>query len=265
MSVVKIREETESREGSTDGGMIESNYLSVDELRCALIRRRTNPWVESNNDVADCNIPDRHENGKKETVGRKPRGKGRLLRKLIRWTRENRDDPTISKYFGISDMNSTNHEQFLAPFRPTHRPKAVAKLVCERLKVRPDDILYELGCGDGAVLTALVNCSRCTGVGVELSEDLASRARRNVTMAELSDRVRIDVADFRTVDLTSATVIYLYIVKGGLESLSSQLRRALSNGTRIASYTFPLPRVVPTEVLTIPGIPKPYGKVYLYK
>jgi SAM-dependent methyltransferase len=113
-----------------------------------------------------------------------------------------------------------------------------------------DDLVYDLGAGDGRVAIAAARRHGARAVGIEYDAKLAHHAQRNVERAGLADRVRIIQGDIFQEDFSSATVLTLYL----LEELNQQLRPkvlSMRPGTRVVSNTFSMGDWEPDAVIQV--------------
>jgi ubiquinone/menaquinone biosynthesis C-methylase UbiE len=120
------------------------------------------------------------------------------------------------------------------------------KTIDEMLKMadaRPDDVLFDLGSGDGRVVIAAAKKYGTKAVGIEKSKILAWLSRRVIRKNGVQDRVRIVNADFFGQDLSQATIVTAYLSRRINCKLESKLRDELKEGTRIlsADHTFNFP------------------------
>ena len=105
-------------------------------------------------------------------------------------------------------------------------------------RVRPGDVVYDLGSGDGRIVIAAVrDFSASFGVGVELDRDLVSTSLTNAAVAGVSDRVDFLQQDLFESDLSAATVVMLYLLPSVNQRLAGKLRQ-LRPGTRIVSHDY---------------------------
>jgi SAM-dependent methyltransferase len=120
--------------------------------------------------------------------------------------------------------------------------------------VTRDDVVYDLGCGDGRIAIAAAKEFGARGVGVDLDPQRIREAQANALRAGVADRVTFRVQDIFDTDIQSATVVTLFLspeVNARLRP-KSQLKR----GTRIVSHRFGIGDWVPerTETLSVRGI-----------
>lgn len=108
---------------------------------------------------------------------------------------------------------------------------------------RPDDLLFDLGSGDGRVVIAAAKNYGTHAVGIEKSRFLAWLSKRAIRENRLQDKVRIINADFFGQDLSQATIVTAYLSRKINCRLEPKLRKELRDGTRIisADHTFKLP------------------------
>ncbi len=114
-------------------------------------------------------------------------------------------------------------------------------------KVGPNDVFYDLGCGDGRVVVEAAKIG-ARGVCVEIREDLIKQAMENAAKEHVKDRIRFINADFHKVDISDATVVYMYLLTRVNESLKPKLTRELRLGTRIVTLDFEIPGWKPVHV-----------------
>jgi tRNA A58 N-methylase Trm61 len=129
-------------------------------------------------------------------------------------------------------------------------PPEVVDAMLELAEVKKDDVVYDLGCGDGRILIAAAKKYGCRAVGYDLQPELVSQARDNAQAAGVADLVTIHRQDIFEVDLKDATVVALFLSVPVNERLIPQID-AMPPGRRIVSYHFHMPGIKPhksTEV-----------------
>ncbi len=109
--------------------------------------------------------------------------------------------------------------------------------------IRPDDVLFDLGSGDGRVVIAAAKRYGIRAVGIERSKLLAWLSKRAIRKNRLEDKVRIVNADFFGQDLSEASVVTAYLSQKINDMVEPKLRKELKEGTRIlsADHTFNFP------------------------
>ncbi len=120
-------------------------------------------------------------------------------------------------------------------FVPTPEPAIDAML--DLARVGPEDVVWDLGCGDGRIVIAAARRGARRAVGVDIDPARIREARENARRAGLGDRVRFVEGDLFDQDLAGATVVALYLLPELNDRLAPRLRR-LPPGTRIVSHAF---------------------------
>ncbi len=131
------------------------------------------------------------------------------------------------------------------PWVPTRYE--LIKHILRVARVGPGDVFYDLGCGDGRVVIEAAKRG-ARGVCVEIREDLIKQAMKAAEENGVADRIRFVRADFRTVDVSDATVVYMYLLTRVNEALKPKLERELRIGTRIVTLDFEVPGWKPIHV-----------------
>ena len=160
--------------------------------------------------------------------------------------------------------NPFENRNRLAPF-VTAPQRAVDKIL-EMANLKPTDTLYDLGCGDGRIVTTAAQKYGVKAVGIEISERLAKTAEDNVKSRGLEDRVKIIHGDFMQTDLSDADVVTLYLMTTANENLRPNLEKYLKKDSRVLSYDYPIPGWKPVEEAETD--PSRYGNrhtIYLYQ
>ncbi|MDY7078002.1 MAG: class I SAM-dependent methyltransferase [Chloroflexota bacterium] len=108
-------------------------------------------------------------------------------------------------------------------------------------EVGPDDLVYDLGCGDGRIIVTAARRYGSRAVGIEIDPLRYLWCQILITILGLRDHVRVVRGDFFTQNLSDADVVTCYLLQSTNEKLESKLERELDPGTRVVSkdYTFP--------------------------
>lgn len=122
------------------------------------------------------------------------------------------------------------------PYVPT--PHEVVTRMLELANVKGDDILYDLGSGDGRIVITAAQKFGTRGTGVEINPDLVRQSQTNAQAAGVADRVEFVQQDLFRTDLSKATVVTLYLLPDINLKLRPKLLRELKPGTRIISHDF---------------------------
>ena len=127
----------------------------------------------------------------------------------------------------------------LAPYVPS--PPEVVKRMLTLARVGPNDVVYDLGCGDGRVLIMAVREFKARkAVGYEINRRLYETAVREVEKYGLSERIKIFNKDMFQADLSEATVIFLYLTTSANRKIRPKIEREALPGTRVVSHDFPV-------------------------
>lgn len=126
-------------------------------------------------------------------------------------------------------------------------PDVVAKML-ELAKVKKDDLVYDLGCGDGRIVVMAAKKYGCQAVGFDINPKRVKEARANVRENGVENLVKIEEADIFTLDLSKADVITLYLLPRLNVRLIPQLEK-LKPGSRIVSHSFDMKGVKPDQVV----------------
>ncbi len=140
----------------------------------------------------------------------------------------------------------------LAPFVPTPMP-IVAKML-EMAQVDKDDILYDIGCGDGRIVIAAAKTYGARGVGIDIDAKLIAESEANAKKEGVEKLTRFIAMDATKARLSEATVVAVYLLPESLEILRPQFESQLRPGVFIVSHNYAIPgwedRLVRTEVVT---------------
>ena len=137
----------------------------------------------------------------------------------------------------------------LGPAIPT--PQSIVEKILEAGRIKPGDVVYDLGSGDGRVVIAAARIYGVRAVGVEIVPDLCRKARERVASEGLVDKIRIVEGSALRVDLSPADVITMFFMTDSNERLRPALERQLRPGTRIVSYQFPIRGWKPHETVHV--------------
>ncbi len=134
----------------------------------------------------------------------------------------------------------------IAPFVQT--PLEVAKKMLDISQIRPGEVLYDLGCGDGRLIILAAKEIGAKATGIELREDLIERARTEIKRLNLEDKVNVIQGNFFDVPISDADVVTLYLTSSANERLRPKLEAELKNGVRVVSHDFKVPGWKPNAV-----------------
>jgi SAM-dependent methyltransferase len=142
-------------------------------------------------------------------------------------------------------------------FVPT--PQWAVDRMLELAELKPGDLLYDLGCGDGRVVVTAAKRYGVRAVGVDIDPVRVFESRRNVITNGVSHRVKILRADIFNLDFSDASAVTLYLLPELNVRLMPKLAK-LKPGTRIVSYEFDMLGAKPQTIVEVPGTGGSYGK-----
>ena len=158
------------------------------------------------------------------------------------------------------------YELFIAPFVPS--PIPVIQYMLQLAELKPGEVLFDLGAGDGRTVIMAAKTFSARAVGVELREDLAKKALSTIHDNGLADRVTIVNGDMFNVNLTSADVVFLYLTTSANEKIRPKLETELKKGVRVVSHDYEIVGWKPVKVDNFcenPQLGYPSHTIYLYK
>ena len=130
-------------------------------------------------------------------------------------------------------------------FVPT--PAEVVDTMLKLANVTAKDVVSDLGCGDGMIVTGAAKDFGARAVGIDINPVRVKEANERVSQAGVTDMVMILNADLFTADISQATVVTLYLLQSLNEKLIPKLNKELKPGTRIVSQTFSMGDKYPPE------------------
>jgi SAM-dependent methyltransferase len=127
-------------------------------------------------------------------------------------------------------------------------PQDVVDKMLELAKVTKDDLVYDLGCGDGRIVVTAAGRHGCKAVGYDINRKRVTESLANVEKHNVGHLVRIEQRDIFTLDLSEANVITLYLLPSLNVKLIPQLEK-LRPGSRIVSHDFAMAGVEPDQAV----------------
>lgn len=141
--------------------------------------------------------------------------------------------------------------QLDVPYVPT--PQPVVERMLEIAKVNRHDVVYDLGSGDGRLVITAARKYGARGVGIDINPRRIQEANANAKEAGVTDLVEFRQQDLFQTDLSSATVVTLYLLPRINLKLRPKLWRELQPGTRIVSHAFNMGDWQPHRVERVGG------------
>ncbi len=168
--------------------------------------------------------------------------------------------------FAASAVSSAYGQYFggenLGPDVPT--PQLVVDRMLEAGQVKPGDMVYDLGSGDGRIVITAAQKFGARAVGVEIRPDLCRKANERIKSLGLEDRVKVIEASALHVDLSPANVVTMVLLTDSNERLKPNLEKYLKPGTHVVSNQFPIKGWRPTQIVRV-KIGKMDHVIYVYE
>jgi cyclopropane fatty-acyl-phospholipid synthase-like methyltransferase len=130
-------------------------------------------------------------------------------------------------------------------FVPT--PAEVVTAMLKLANVTAKDVVYDLGCGDGMIITAAAKEFGANAVGIDINPVRVKEANDRVAKAGVTDKVKVLNEDLFESNISQATVVTLYLLPVLNQKLIPKLNRELKPGTRIVSQSFSMGDDYPAE------------------
>jgi len=132
-------------------------------------------------------------------------------------------------------------------------PPEVVEAMLKVAKVGKNDVVYDLGSGDGRIPITAAKEYGARGVGIDIDPQRIREAEANLKEAGVGDRVRFLNTDLFTADISEATVVTLYLLPALNLKLLPKLNKELRPGTRIVSHAFDMGDAKPEQTLNVNG------------
>lgn len=141
---------------------------------------------------------------------------------------------------------------------PTEDPVVTAML--KMANVTKDDVVYDLGCGDGRIVIAAARQFGARGVGIDIDPERIKAANAAAAQAGVTDKVTFILGDIfdPAIRINDATVVTLYLLQSLNERLRPRLQRELRPGSRVVSNAFHMGDAWPAEKTEVVG----YSTIY---
>lgn len=126
-----------------------------------------------------------------------------------------------------------------SPWSPWWRTTPrLARIECQLAKVKKGDVIYDLGSGEGTALMIAAKEFSATGVGLEIDPLRAWQSKLSVQFAGLSKKITIHRKNFFDVDVSDATIVFMYLIPKTLARLRPKLLKELKPGTRVVTFVY---------------------------
>jgi len=135
-------------------------------------------------------------------------------------------------------QDAEKKDNIAGPYVPT--PWVIVDRMLGLADIRADDVVYDLGSGDGRLVITAAKRFGARGVGVELQPELVALANEGAKKEGVADRVKFIQGDLFETDIREATVVTLYLLPRFVTRLVPRFLSELRPGTRIVSHDYPL-------------------------
>ncbi len=166
---------------------------------------------------------------------------------------------------GTPSWPTAQVKEELAPFVPT--PQSVVDAMLKLAEVKKDDVLYDLGSGDGRIVITAVKKYGAKAVGFEIDDALIAESRENARKEGVAHLVEFRKQDAMTVDLAPATVVTLYLLPESNMALRPRILSQLRPGARVVSHDYNMGDWLPVRVEEVraPGRVHEVHTIYLWR
>lgn len=148
------------------------------------------------------------------------------------------------------------------PYLPS--PIQVVDAALELAEAKANEVLVDLGSGDGVVLLRAAEKFGVFSIGFELDERLIRIAMKRIKKAGLNQMIDLVKADLFQIDVSRFRLIYIYPFPSITRRLSLKLLSECRRGTRIIVHDYPLEGVNPLKSISIPSGRQHVHKIFLY-
>ncbi|MGQ9672213.1 MAG: SAM-dependent methyltransferase [Candidatus Aminicenantales bacterium] len=153
----------------------------------------------------------------------------------------------------------------LAPFVPTALP--VVERMLELGQVDKDDLLFDLGCGDGRIVITAAKKYGARGIGIDIDPQRIEECRSAARTAGVESLVEFRLQDVLKADFSTATVVTLYLLPESNELLRPILEEQLQPGVLVISHNYSIPGWEKKEVAyeTVEDATGEEHTIYVYR
>ena len=162
----------------------------------------------------------------------------------------------------VTAQNNILDPQTLAPFVPT--PERIVEEMLAAAEVTKNDVVYDLGSGDGRILFTAARKFDAKAVGIEINQALVDETRAHIAEMKLESRVEVVRHNLLEADLSGATVVTVYLLSSSNEQLKPKLEAELRPGSRVVAHDFRFLGWKPIRSVEVPGETRLH-RIYVYQ
>lgn len=155
-----------------------------------------------------------------------------------------------------------HYRNSLAPYVVS--PQRIVERMLELADLKPGEVLYDLGSGDGRIVITAAQRYHAKAVGVEISDALVASSTERIAKLGLQNWASVIHGDLLQVDLSPADVVTIYLMTGSNEILRPNLEKYLKPGARVVSHEYAVPGWKPKLVEKADEADARNHVIYLY-
>jgi tRNA G37 N-methylase Trm5 len=137
-------------------------------------------------------------------------------------------------------------------------PQLIVDRMLEAAALKPGEVVYDLGCGEGRIVITAAQKFHAKAIGVEISPGLVLSANEMIHKLGLVNRASVIRGDIMEVDIGSADVVTLYLLTSSNEMLRPRLEKMLRPGARVVSHDYPVKGWKPARIDEV----KAHGRIH---
>ena len=148
-------------------------------------------------------------------------------------------DNSFTVNLRLAQVTETETQEKVKPdihYVPT--PQRLVDLMLLMAEVKKDDVVYDLGCGDGRLVITAAKTYGARGIGIDIDPERIAEAKANAAAVQVEDKVEFRQQDIFKSDFKDATVITLYLLEELNLRLRPQIFAQVKPGTRVVSHAF---------------------------